>query len=123
LYRDLTGEARQLVRQHQRVLDRLPRTFLANTLVEIEKWPSLFEPEKAYFRAVLAQLSAMDAAQLKDTFGSLEIFEQRTGCDRVGGHDADTLQRQLLDRLQRSGQYSAWRQEVNAIFQKLEPRV
>ena len=62
LYRGLTGEASKLVRQHQSVLNRLPRTFLAYTLVEIEKWPSLFEPEKAYFRTLLAQLVAMDGA-------------------------------------------------------------
>jgi hypothetical protein len=123
LYRGLTGEASKLVRQHQSVLNRLPRTFLAYTLVEIEKWPSLFEPEKAYFRTLLAQLVAMDGAQFQDTFGSLEIFEQRTGCERVGANDPDTLHRRLVDHLQRSGQYSAWRREVDIIFQKLEPHL
>ena len=123
LYGGLIGEARQLVRENQSVVDRLPRTFLANTLTELEKWPILFEPEKGYFRALLAQLAALDAAQFENTFGSLKAFELRTGCDRVGASDPDTFQKRLLDHLYRSGQYAAWRREIDAIFQKVQPLV
>jgi hypothetical protein len=122
-YGGLIGEARQLVRENQTVVDRLPRTFRVNTLTELEKWPILFEPEKAYFRALLAQLAALDAAQFQDTFGSLKAFEQRTGCDRVAVNDPDTFQKRLLDHLYRSGQYAAWRREIDAIFQKVQPLV
>jgi hypothetical protein len=123
LYEGLSPEARELVRQHQGVLDRVPPSFLANTLIELEKWPTLFEPEKAYFRALLAQLAALDTAQFQDIFGSLRAFEQRTGCDRVAVNDPDTFQKRLLDHLYRSGQYAAWRREIDAIFQKVQPLV
>ncbi len=123
LYGGLTGEAKQLVRQYQGVLDRLPRTFLANTLMELEKWPALFEPEKAYFRTLLAELAALDGAQFQDTFGSLSAFEQHTGCDRMAANDPETFQKRLLDHLYRSGQYSAWRREIDGIFQKIQPLV
>lgn len=123
LYGDLVGEARQLVRENQSVVGRLPCTFLANSLTELEKWPILFEPEKAYFRALLAQLAALDAAQFQNTFGSLKAFERRTSCDRVAASDPDTFQKRLLDHLYRSGQYAAWRREIDAIFQKVQPLV
>jgi hypothetical protein len=122
-YQGLPPEAKQLVGQHQLVVDRLPRTFLTNTLVELQKWPTLFEPEKAYFRALLAQLDTLDGAQFQDTFGSLKVFEQRAGCERLGANDPDSYQRRLLEHLQRSGQYSAWRREIDRIFEKLQPLV
>ena len=123
LYSSLSSEARQLVQENQSAVDRLPGTFLVNTLTELEKWPILFEPEKAYFRALLGQLTALDAVQFQDTFGSLKAFEQRTGCDRVAANDPETFQKHLLDHLYRSGQYPAWRREIDAIFQKLQPLV
>jgi hypothetical protein len=123
LYRGLTSEAKELVGQHRRVVDRLPRTFLANTLMELEKWPTLFEPEKAYFRTLFAQLDAFDGTQFQDTFGSLKAFEQRAGCERVAANDPATYQRRLLDYLQGSGHYSAWRREIDGIFEKLQPLV
>ena len=105
LYQGLSPEAKQLVDQYLGMVDRLPRTFLGNTLTELEKWPILFEPEKAYFRALLAQLAELDDTQFQDTFGSLKAFERRTGCDRVAANDPDTFQKRLLDHLYRSGQY------------------
>jgi hypothetical protein len=123
LYRGLSGEALALVREHQDVVDRLPRTFLVNTLTEIEKWPTLFDPEQAYFRALFAELAALDASDFRQVFGSLADFEARTGCDRVKGDGPEVLQSRLLNHLQRQGQYAAWRREIDALFQRLEPRV
>src|SRR2546423_11920166 len=82
LYAELTGEALDLVRAHSSALERLPRTFLVNTLVELIKWPTFFEPEKAYFRALLDQLAALDEGQFRQIFGSLNDFESRTGSTR-----------------------------------------
>ena len=123
LYAELTGEALDLARAHAGALDRLPRTFLVNTLVELVKWPTFFEPEKAYFRALLSQLAALDDAQFRQIFGSLNDFESRTGATRVKAGDLETLQSRTLDYIQRRGEYSRWRQEIDQAFQKLEPIV
>ncbi len=116
-------EWKRLVREHQSVLDRLPRTLLVNTLVELEKWAILFEPEKAYFRTLLAELAALDSSEFQGIFGGLKDFELRTGCDRGTANDPATLQAHLLNRLQREGHYALWRQEIDQIFQKLQPRI
>jgi hypothetical protein len=123
LYKTLTGEALTLVRAHEATLDRLPRTFLVDTLVELERWPFFFEPEKTYFRALVDQLAALDAAQLREIFGSLQDLERRTGCDRVHAADIDEFEARALAYVQRQGVYSEWRHQIDGVFEKLEPRV
>jgi len=123
LYKTLTGEALTLVRDHEAALDRLPRTFLADTLVELERWPDFFEPEKAYFRVLVDRLAALDAGQFHEIFGSLQDFERRTGCDRVRAADVDEFEANALAYVQRQGVYSEWRHEIDGVFEKLEPRV
>lgn len=125
LYKTLTGEALTLVRDHEAALNRLPRTFLVDTLVELERWPVFFEPEKAYFRALVDQLAALDAdaGQLQEIFGSLHDFERRTGCDRVRAADIDEFAANALAYVQRQGVYSEWRHEIDGVFEKLEPMI
>src|SRR2546430_12293996 len=121
LYAELSGGALDLVRAHSSALERLPRTFLVNTLVELIKWPTFFEPEKAYFRALLDQLAALDEGQFRQIFGSLNDFESRTGSTRDKAGDLETLPSRTLDYIQRRGEYSRGRQEIDRAFQKLEP--
>ncbi len=123
LYKTLTGEALSLVQEHQDALDRLPRTFLVDTLVELERWPTFFGPERAYFRTLLAQLAALDPAQYEDIFRGLIDFERRTGCNRLRAGDIDEFEVRALDHIRRQGEYSRWRQEIDRVFEKLEPRV
>lgn len=121
LYQGLTGEARTLVQEHQGALERLPRTFLVNTLVELEKWPMLFEPERKYFRALIGYLAALDPTQTLQIFGSLAEFERRTGAGRVHADTLDATETETLNYIQRHGEYSNWRQEIDRIFEKLDP--
>jgi hypothetical protein len=123
LYAALSGEPLELVREHQGDLDRLPRTFLINTLVELERWPAFFEPEKKYFRMLMQELSSLREAEFGRMFGSLANFELRTGCGRVTAANLDALQARSLAYLQRQGEYAAWRREIDAIFQRLGPAV
>ena len=55
----LTGEAATLARTHRDVLERLPATFHASILVELEKWATLFPAEQAYQRALIEHLAQM----------------------------------------------------------------
>ena len=123
LYKTLTGEALSLVREHQTALDRLPRTFLVNTLVDLERWPTFFEPEKAYFRTLVGELAALEPAEFQEIFGSLIDFDRQIGCAHLGATDIDDFEVRALDRIQRQGQYAHWRQEIDRVFEKLEPMV
>lgn len=120
---NLTGEALDLSHKYQSVLDRLPRTFLVSQMIELQKWPTLFEPEKAYFRELLRQLQDFSASQFGEIFGGLVSFENSTGCQRVAADNPEEFQKRVLERIQRQGQYSRWRSEVEKIFEKLQPLV
>ncbi|PYV12260.1 MAG: hypothetical protein DMG23_01765 [Acidobacteria bacterium] len=123
LYAGLSGEPLSLSRKYQSLFTRLPRTFLVSNLVELRKWLAFFEPEKAYFRELLKQLSEFSAPEFGEIFGSLESFEARTACDKVSGDSPEELQDRMLAFLQRQGQYSHWRAEIEKIFERLEPLV
>ena len=53
----LIGEAATLARTHAETLARLPATVHAFILVELQKWPTLFQAEQRYQRALLEHLS------------------------------------------------------------------
>lgn len=123
LFNGLDKEAAALVEQHRDVLVRVPRTFLVNTLVELQKWPDLFEPEKKYFRTLLDDLSALSLGQFHDLFGGLEQIELDTGCSRAEGGSVAEVQKKTLDLLRSKGEYSHWREEVDRIFRQLDPGI
>ncbi len=123
IYDGLAPDAKALVEQHQAVLKRLPRTFLVNTLIQIQRWPSLFEAERDYFRALFDQLSALTPAEFEQMFGPLSAFEAKTGCARLDAKNAATLQQEQLQFLRRQSTNFEWRRLIVAIFEKLEPMV
>ncbi len=55
----LIGDAATLAHEHKAMLERLPSTVHAFILVELQKWPTLFEPERRYQRALLEHLSRL----------------------------------------------------------------
>ncbi len=121
LYRGITGEALELVQKHRRVLDRLPRTFLVSLILELERWPMLFEPEKAYFRLLLQQFTLLSPSEFEQLFTGLAVLESQAGCDRVAAKTPKAFQDSILTLLRTVGLYSRWRQEIDDIFQKLQP--
>ncbi len=123
IYGGLNPQAQELVRKHRSVINRLPRTFLVNTLVDLQKWPRMFEPERKYFRALFDQLSALDDSQFKQMFGDLGGFEEEVGCNRTEAGDPMTAQAKALNRLRKKGAYPEWRRKIDAINDRLEPMV
>lgn len=119
----LDPEAKRLIEEHQAAVSRLPLTFLVHTLVDIRKWSSLFEPEQRYFRALFDELASFDDAQFESVFGALARFDRKFGCDRAKSPDPMTARVELEDRLRVKGAYAEWRRQIDAIFEKLEPRV
>ncbi len=119
----LVGEALDLEREYHAVLTRLPRTFLVSNLIELKKWQTLFDAERAYFRELMKLLGVLSGPEFDKVFGSLNRFEARTGCDAIPEGSPEDFQARALAHLQRSGSYSAWRAEIQKVFDVIEPRV
>ena len=123
LYAGMAGEARNLIRANRSVLDAMPRTFLVSLLIELKKWPTFFEPEKAYFRVLLEHLKGFGGAEREEAFGTLRAFESRTGCLRIKADEPESLRARTLAHLRKEGQYWAWRKEIEKVFRKIQPVV
>ena len=121
LYSGLAGEALELVREHQSTLDRLPRTFLVSILLELERWLNLFKPERLYYRVLLKQLATLPESELDNLFIGLTRLESQAKFYQVEAGSPKTFQERTLNLLRKEGLYSRWRQEIDAVFQKLQP--
>ena len=75
----LIGEAATLARTHGEVLARLPATVHAFILVELQKWPTLFEPEQRYQRALLEHLSRLPKSELDSATSGIARIEAEAG--------------------------------------------
>src|SRR5437762_1311116 len=119
----LTGEAASLARQHSEVLARLPATIHAFILVELQKWPLLFGPEQRYQRALLDHLSRWSGGELDQAVSGIRRVESEAGVDRLGERSPARFQDESQALLRKRGLFVAWRQEVDAFFQRVEPEV
>jgi hypothetical protein len=112
-----------LLLRHRDLLARLPVTFRAFVGVEVRKWPTLFEAEKAYLTALLDILGGPEDASLLDAFAGVMRLETESGC----GHVRETEPQKLLDAtqalLRRKGLLPRWRREIDDVFRHLQPRV
>ena len=114
------ADAAALLREHRDLLARLPVTLRAFIGIEAEKWPTFFPPEKAYVAALLESLAAPDADGL---FGGVARVESEAGCREVKETDPRRLQDATQSLLRRQGLLPRWRQEIDQVFQKLQPRI
>jgi len=119
----LTGEAASLARQHSEVLARLPATIHAFILVELQKWPLLFGPEQRYQRALLDHLSRWPGGELDQAVSGIRRVESEAGIDRLGERSPARFQDESQALLRKRGLFVAWRGEVDAFFQRVEPEV
>src|SRR5258706_3739796 len=78
-------DAESLLREHRDLLERLPVTFRAYLGTEMERWPTLFGPEKAYLRALLERLARLTGPELAETFAGLRRVENGAGWGEAGG--------------------------------------
>ena len=84
----LTGDAAALARTHGEMLARLPATVHAFILVELQKWPTLFQPEQRYQRALLEHLSRLPKPELDSATAGIARIEAEAGGDQ--GHRAQS---------------------------------
>jgi hypothetical protein len=117
----LTGDAATLAREHSSLLERLPATVHAFIVVELQKWPLLFEPERRYQRALLAHLSSFSAADLSHETGGISRIEEEAGCTRLRHRDPGVFQDEAQKLLRTRQRLGAWRQEIDAFFRRIDP--
>jgi hypothetical protein len=117
----LTGEAAALARPHAATLERLPATFHASILNELEKWPTLFAAERAYQRALLEHLTGLAVPERERLFAAVAGVEVEAGCDRIATRVPAAFQDEAQAALRKRRLLARWRQEVDAVFQAIQP--
>ena len=119
----LIGDAATLAHEHKAMLERLPSTVHAFVLVELQKWPTLFEPERRYQRALLEHLSRLPPPALLQAVGGIARVEADANLDRSSGGDPGRFQDQAQALLRKRRLVPEWRKEVDAFFQTVGPLV
>ena len=117
----LTGEASTLAGPHAPTLERLPATFHASILIELEKWTTLFAAERAYQRALLEHLTGLPAAERERMFAAVARVEAEAGCDRIATKAPGAFQDEAQAVLRKHRLLARWRQDVDAVFQSIQP--
>jgi hypothetical protein len=117
----LTGDAATLARDHTALLERLPATVHAFIVVELQRWPLLFEPERRYQRALLQHLASFSAADLTQATAAIAGVEEQAGCGRLRHRDPRVYQDEAQKLLRTRQRLSAWRQEIEGFFRRIDP--
>src|SRR5262245_28661058 len=117
------ADAESLLRPYRELLARLPVTFQAFIGVEAERWPTLFAPEKAYLGALLESVASWSGPERTEAFAGVARLEDEAGCREVVESDPRRLQEATQARLRRKGRLPRWRQEVDGVFGRLQPRI
>jgi len=117
----LTGDAEALARQHGEMLARLPATLHAFILVELQKWPALFAPERRYQRALLEHLARVSRRELDQASSGIARVEAEAAVNRLGERNPVRFQDDAQALLRRRGLFVAWREEVDGFFRNVDP--
>jgi hypothetical protein len=119
----LTGEAAALAKPHASMLERLPATFHASILIELEKWPALFDAERAYQRALLQHLAGLAAADRERLFAPVARAEAEAGVAAIATRAPGAFQDEAQAVLRKRRLLPRWRQDVDAVFQAIQPAI
>ena len=112
------ADAASLLQAHRELLSSLPVTFRAYLGVEAARWPTLFTPEKERLAALFDALGGPDVSS---ALGSVARLEKEAGCGEIRESDARKLQDATQALLRRKGLLPTWRQEVDRVFERLQP--
>ena len=117
----LIGDAATLARTHGEMLARLPATVHAFILIELQKWPTLFQPEQRYQRALLEHLSGFPRSELERATAGIARVEAQAGVNRVTDRSPARFQDDAQALLRQRGLMVAWRSEVDGFFRTVDP--
>jgi hypothetical protein len=119
----LIGDAATLAHEHKALLERLPATVHAFIAVELQKWPTLFDAERRYQRALLEHLSRLSSTELLQNVAGITRVEAEAGLNASGGGDPGRFQDQAQALLRKRRLVPEWRREVDRFFQTVGPMV
>jgi len=119
----LLGDAATLARTHGETLTRLPATVHAFILVELQKWPTLFQPEQHYQRALLEYLSRLPKSSLDNATAGVARIEGQAGVNKVTERHPVAFQDAAQALLRQRGLQVAWRGEVDGFFRTIDPEL
>jgi hypothetical protein len=119
----LTGEAAALAREHKDLLGRLPATVHAFILVELQKWLTIFGPERRYQRSLLEHLSRFSRSELSQAVAGISRVEIEAGANRMARGDPARFQEEAQSLLRKRRLLPAWRKEVDSFFQRIDPAI
>src|SRR4029079_9500583 len=117
----LIGEAATLARTRGETLAHLPATVHAFILVELQKWPTLFQPEQRYQRALLKHLSHLPKSSLDSATAGVSRIEEQAGVNKVTDRHPAGFQDAAQALLRQRGLQVAWRSEVDGFFRTIDP--
>ena len=118
----LIGEAATLARTHGEMLARLPATVHAFILVELQKWPTLFQPEAALpARAAGAPVATAEVLVGPARPPGIARIEAEAGVDKVTDRHPAGFQDAAQALLRQRGLQVAWRSEVDGFFRTIDP--
>jgi hypothetical protein len=117
----LIGDAATLARTHGELLERLPATIHAFILIELQKWPTLFVPERRYQQALLEYLALMPRVELDQAVAGIVRIDVEAGADRLGERNPARFQDEAQALFRKRGLTVAWRREVDNLFQTIGP--
>jgi len=117
----LIGEAATLVRMHGEMLAHLPATVHASILVELQKWPTLFQPEQRYQQGLLEHLSRLPKSSLDSATAGIARIEGQAGVNKVTDRHPAGFQDAAQALLRQRGLQVAWRSEVDSFFRTIDP--
>ena len=105
------------------MLERLPATFHASVLIELEKWPTLFPAEQAYQRRLLQHLAGMPDAERRQVFADVTAVETEAGWRAIKTTDPGRFQEEAQGVLRRQRLLAKWRQAVDHAFKAIQPAI
>ncbi len=102
------------------LLDRLPVSFSAFCIDQMQEWELLFPAERNYYERLFALLDRSSPAAVERLFAPIREIERKMGVNEKTW-PADRFTLEQVDFLNRNPYYPEWRRAVAAVFAELDP--
>jgi len=102
------------------VLNRIPVSFSAFCIDQMQEWELLFPAERSYYERLFSLFDRSSAAAVRQLFAPIREIEPKMGVnEKTWPSDKFTLEQ--VDFLNRNPYYPEWRSAVAAVFAEVDP--